>query len=287
MERYDIAIIGTGPAGVSAAITAKIRNKNILLLGDGELSKKLGSAAEINNFPGFPKAKGEEIAAAFLRHLKELEIEITKARVNAVYAMGKYFSIQSSKGDFEASSVIIATGVMQGSLLKGEEALVGRGVGYCATCDAVLYRGKEVIVAGYNDEADEETDFLSQVAEKVTYIRVNEGKKEDFAQNVSVVKGKPVEVVKDGSRVKLLTSTDEYEADGVFILRDSISPGQLVPGLETEGVHIKTDRQMKTGISGLFACGDISGKPYQYIKAAGEGNVAALSAVSYLASIKE
>jgi Thioredoxin reductase len=102
--------------------------------------------------------------------------------------------------------------------------------------------------------------------------------------NAKVVKGeKPVAVSREGKKIRLDTDKESYEADGLFILRQSVSPGQLVPGLVTEGPHIKVDREMKTSIKGLFACGDIAGRPYQYIKSAGEGNVAALSAVSYLA----
>ncbi len=283
MERYDIAITGTGPAGISAAITAKIRNKKILLIGDKKLSKKLAAAKEINNYPGFPKVKGSDLAEALTRHLEDLDIQITEARVNAVYAMGKYFSLQTSKGDFEARSVIIASGVMQGKLLEGEEGLVGNGVGYCATCDAPLYKGKDVIIAGYGEEADEETAFLSEIARSVTYFPVFNGEEKTFASNVTVIKEKPESVRREGKRVFLSTGDKEYEADGVFILRESVSPGQLIPGLVTEGPHIKVDRELNTSISGLFACGDIAGKPYQYIKSAGEGNVAALSAVGYLA----
>lgn len=287
MERFDAAIIGTGPAGVSAAVTLKIRNKNVLLIGDRELSRKLSQAHEINNYPGFPKIRGRELASALKKHLEELEIEITEAKVAAVYAMGKFFSVQTSKGDFEALSVIIASGVMQGKMLEGEEALVGRGVSYCATCDAPLYKGKEVIVAGYSEDSDEETEFLSEVASKVTYFKAAGSEEKKFADNVSVIGEKPLKLEREGKTVRLITDKGQYDADGVFILRESVSPGQLVPGLATEGPHIKVDRELKTSIKGLFACGDIAGKPYQYIKSAGEGNVAALSAVSYLAGLKE
>ena len=146
MERYDVAIIGTGPAGVSAAITSTIRNKKVLLLGSRDLTEKLQKAHRIQNYPGFPDMPGAELAAAFQRHLAQLGIEITEKRINAVYAMGDYFALQSGDEMIEASSVILATGVVQGKPLPGEEALLGRGVSYCATCDAPLYRGKRVAV---------------------------------------------------------------------------------------------------------------------------------------------
>ena len=282
MDRYDIAIIGTGPAGISAAITSKIRNKKILFIGDKNLTKKLSSAHEINNYPGFPKVSGKDLAEAFAGHLKQMEIEITDVKVNAVYAMGDYFALQTSGGDFEASSVIIATGVMQGKMYEGEEGLVGNGVSYCATCDGNLYKGKKVAVAGYSKKEEEEVRFLSGVAESVIYFPVYKEKDFTFPDNVEIREEVPTAVKRDKAVVTVTTNKGNYEVDGFFVLRDSVSPGQLVPGLETEGAHIKVDRSMKTSIKGLFACGDITGKPYQYVKSAGEGNVAALSAAAWL-----
>ncbi|MCR5650668.1 MAG: NAD(P)/FAD-dependent oxidoreductase [Lachnospiraceae bacterium] len=283
MERYDVAVVGTGPAGVSAAITAKIRNKKVLLIGDRDLTKKMRQAHEINNYPGFPKVKGEDLAKALSGHLKQMEIEITDVKVVNIYAMGKYFSLQTSGETYEALSVIAATGVMPGKMLDGEEPLVGSGVSYCATCDAPLYRGKDVIVLGYGKEEEKEAAFLSEVARKVIYFPVYNGEPSDPADNVKVIKEVPASVKREGPKMVLTTAQGTvFETDGIFVLRESVSPGALIPGLATDGPHIVVDRQMRTNIKGLFACGDITGKPYQYIKSAGEGNVAALSAVEYL-----
>lgn len=286
MERYDIAVIGTGPAGISAAITAKIRNKKVLLIGDRDISKKMRQAHEINNYPGFPKVKGEDLAHAMSEHLKQMEIDITEVKVVNIYAMGKYFSLQTSGDTYEALSVIIATGVMPGKMIEGEEPLVGSGVSYCATCDAPLYRGKDVIVAAYGKEEEREAAFLAEVAREVILFPVYNGEPEGLPSNVKVVKEVPSLIKRQGPKMVLSTSQgNTYETDGIFVLRESVSPGALVPGLATEGAHITVDRQMKTNIKGLFACGDITGRPYQYIKSAGEGNVAALSAVDYLAEV--
>lgn len=283
MERYDVAVVGTGPAGVSAAITAKIRNKKVLLIGDRDLTKKMRQAHEINNYPGFPKVKGEDLAKALSGHLKQMEIEITDVKVVNIYAMGKYFSLQTSGDTYEALSVIAATGVMPGKMLDGEEPLVGSGVSYCATCDAPLYRGKDVIVLGYGKEEEKEAAFLSEVAHEVIYFPVYNGEPSDPAENVKVIKEVPASVKREGPKMVLTTAQGTvFETDGIFVLRESVSPGALIPGLATDGPHIVVDRQMRTNIKGLFACGDITGKPYQYIKSAGEGNVAALSAVEYL-----
>ncbi len=279
-NRFDIAIIGCGPAGVSAAITAKIRNKSVLLIGD-EISTKVGKAHEIKNYPGLPDITGEDLAGAFLSHLKKMEIDITKKRVSTVYAMGEYFAIQADEEMLEADSLILATGIVTGKSLPGEDELLGRGVSYCATCDASLYRGKSAIVIGYSKKEEREAAFLSEVCSEVRYIPVYKDETE-LPDKVSVVKEQVKEIRSDGDKRIVVTSEREYEADGVFVLRDAIAPDRLVPGLETDGGHVVVDRHMKTNLDGVFACGDITGTPYQYIKAAGEGNVAALEAVKYL-----
>lgn len=284
MNRYDIAIVGTGPGGLEAAITAKIRNKDIILFGNKNLSLKITKATEIKNYLGFPDITGEELAKAYDNHLQKMNIDINTSRINAIYAMGDYFALQSAEEMFEAKSVIISTGVVTGKTLPGENENLGRGVSYCATCDAALYKGKEAIVIGYNPKEEQEVIFLAERAEKVKYIALY--KNVSFlADNIEIIEGNiPKEIVKDGDKVALVTNKGSYQADGIFILRDAISPDKLVPGLEINEGHIVVDRTMSTNIEGVFACGDITGKPYQYIKAAGEGNVAALSAVSYLAS---
>ena len=281
MERYDIAVIGTGPAGLTAAITATIRNKKVLLLGSRDLSLKLGKAHEIQNYLGFPAVKGEDLAAAFQNHLKQMKIEITEKRINAVYSMGDYFALQAGDEMLEASAVILATGVVQGKPLPGEEEMLGWGVSYCATCDAPLYRGKVAAVVGYSPREEAEAAFLSEVCREVLYFPTYK-EETHLPEAVRVIREKVVALEnQDGHRI-VRTAENEYYVDGVFVLREAVSPGQLVPGLPTEGPHVTVNRNMEAGIPGVFACGDIVGTPYQYIKAAGEGNVAALSAVSYL-----
>ena len=283
MNRYDIAIVGSGPGGLEAAITAKIRNKDIILFGNKDLSLKITKAAEIKNYLGFPDITGENLAKAYNEHLQKMDININYSRINAVYAMGDYFVLQSADEMFEAKSVIISTGVVTGKTVPGENENLGRGVSYCATCDAALYKGKEAIVVGYSSKEEEEVIFLAEKAKKVTYLALY--KNVTFlADNIEVIEGRrPREIIKNEDSLTLVTNKGSYTADGVFFLRDAISPEKLVPGLLIEEGHITVDRSMRTNIEGVFACGDITGKPYQYMKAAGEGNVAALSAVSYLA----
>ena len=203
MDRYDVAIIGTGPAGVSAAITAAIRNKKVLLLGSKDLTAKLQKAHRIQNYPGFPAVTGAELASAFQGHLAQMGIAITEKRINAVYAMGDYFALQSGEEMLEASAVILATGVVQAKPLPGEEELLGRGVSYCATCDAPLYRGKRAAVIGYSPREEAEAAFLAEVCAEVLYFPVY---KEETAlpDTVRVIREKVtgIEKTEDGVTVK-------------------------------------------------------------------------------------
>ena len=336
MEIYDIAIIGTGPAGVSAAITATIRNKKIILFGSRELSDKIRKAHLIQNYPGLPECSGEDLSNAFAAHLEKMGIEIAEEKINAVYPMGETFALQTMKNEMhQTRSVILASGMVQGKLLPGEEELVGRGVSYCATCDAPLYRGRSVAVIGYSPEAEEEVNFLSEVASEVLYFPVYRDEPK-VAESVKVLRQIPqailnkeaaeeafslaqadpakssakapdsakapadskalsaasdalsVDALKQGQlavqpgQLAVQTAEGAYPVDGIFVLRSSVPTKQLIPGIEMDGEHVKVNLQMETSVPGCFACGDITGRPYQYVKAAGQGNVAALSAVSYL-----
>ena len=280
-ERYDIAIIGTGPAGVSAALTAKNRNKSILLQGSRRMSEKVAKAHEIRNYPGLPFVKGEELAAAFRDQLDRMEIPVTESRIGAVYAMGDYFALQAGEEMLEAKTVILATGVVMAKTLPGEEELLGRGVSYCATCDAPLYRGRTAAVIGYSPREETEAAFLAGVCSKVIYFPMY-AESTELPQTVEVIREKPEGILKAETGFKVKTAESEYPADGVFVLREAVAPGQLVPGLETDGAHVKVNRKMETNLPGVFACGDLAGTPYQYVKAAGEGNIAAISAAAYI-----
>ncbi len=285
-ERYDIAIIGSGPAGLSAALNAKIRKKKFVIFGNSELTPKLSKAHEINNYLGFYRKSGKEIQEEFNNHLKEMDINITEEKINNVYAMGDYFALMVNEKLYEATTVILATGVQYGKLFTGEERLLGKGVGYCATCDAPLYKGKVVTIVSYNKHEEAEANFIATIAAKVYYIPMyNEAVEVD--SSIEIIKDTPIEIIGEDKVSKIKLKNSEIDTDGIFILRDSISPGQLVPGLNIVENHIEVDRLMKTNINGCFAAGDIVGKPYQYIKAAGEGNIAALSAVGYIDSISK
>lgn len=284
-ERYDLAIIGSGPAGLSAALNAQIRKKKFIIFGTNELSGKLTKAEKINNYLGFYGKSGKEIRDEFNNHLKSMDIKITEEKINNIYSMGEYYALMANDKIYEATAVILATGVNFGKPLKGEEQFLGKGVGYCATCDAPLYKDKIITIIAYNKHDEDEANFMGTIASKVYYIPMY---KEDVEvdDSIEVVFDIPKEIHGDNRVEKLILKNSEIITDGIFILRDSVSPGQLVPGLEMYGNSVKVDRKMQSNLKGCFAVGDIVGAPYQYIKAAGEGNIAALSAVSYIDNLK-
>ncbi|MFZ2677826.1 MAG: thioredoxin reductase, partial [Gemmiger qucibialis] len=176
--------------------------------------------------------------------------------------------------------------VVMGKPFPKEDELLGRGVSYCATCDAHFYPGKTVAVLGYNAESCREANFLAETAGRLLYFPVVP---HEVAVNdhVQVINERPIAILGQTHAEGVQTEQNTYAVDGVFVLRDAVAPDKLVPGLAVEGAHVRVDANMATNLSGCFACGDLAGKPYQYIKAAGQGNVAALSAVEWLAKQKK
>lgn len=287
MERVDIAIIGTGPAGISAAINAKIRHKSFLLFGTEELSYNVGKSEMIKNYPGFPAISGKELNKNLRQHLDEMEISITKERVTGIYKMGDYFMLMTDNNNntFEATSVIIAIGAQTKKPVVGEREFLGRGVSYCATCDGNLYKGKTIAVVCDNEEMEEEVSYLADLAKKVYYFPLIKTTLE--GENIIKMSSK-IKAIEGQMRAKTLQLSDEstLDVDGIFFLRATVSADVLLRGLDIEEGHIVVDRSMKTSVKGCFAAGDCVGRPYQITKAMGEGNIAAHSAISYLAELK-
>jgi len=279
---YDCAVVGTGPAGISAALNLKIHNKNFIWLGNRELSDKITKAEKISNYPGFIDATGEELNAAFKKQIEKSGIEITEKMVNQIYPTENGFALMAGNDFFEAKTVILTTGVAAVGTLDGESNYVGRGVSYCATCDGGLYRGKTIAVICSNKRFEHEVKYLAELAEKIYYFPTYK-EPSDISPNVEIMSARAVKI--DGAlRVSgvVLQGGEKLAVDGVFCLRDAISLATLLPKLETKDGHIAVDRTMATNVPGCFAAGDCTGRPYQYTKAVGEGNVAAHGVIEYL-----
>ncbi len=265
---FDILILGGGPAGISAALTAHARGRRVLLLSGGEESSALWKARRIDNYPGLTGMSGAEMLTAMRRGLEEQGIPVVRGRVTGVMPMDGSFMVSVGTEVYTGAALILAVGAAQPPAYPGEREYLGRGVSYCATCDGMLYRGRNVAVIGQNADAEEEADFLRKIGCQVEYFdRVRAGRYE----------------IRGGDAVTaLLADGVEYPADCVFILRDTVASTVLLPALPMEGGHIAVDRAMAAGIPGVFACGDCTGRPYQIAKAVGEGNIAALSADTFI-----
>ncbi len=278
----DCIIIGSGVAGISAALTLKANGKNFLLLGSKELSLKISRAEQINNYPAFLGGSGEELCAVLKKQLEREEIEVTEGRATGVYAMkDKYVVATQDGGMYESRTVILACGVESGKRIDGETEFLGRGVSYCATCDGFLYKNKTVAVVCLSKEFEHEAEYLSKLAAK-TYLFPLYKNVELSGENIEKIIKMPTKIVGENRVTKILFGDKEQTVDGVFILKESLPLETLVAGLETENGHVKTDRTTATNLLGCFAAGDITGRPYQYAKAAGEGNVAAYAVTEYL-----
>lgn len=278
---YDCIVIGTGPAGISAALNLKIREKEFLLIGSEDLSEKLAKAENVENYPGFPDTSGKELKAHFKYHLMLMDIDITDLMVNSIRKYGDTFAVMAGSEFYETKSVILASGVVMENTIPGEDGYVGKGISYCATCDGGLYRDRHIAVICNNKRFEHEVKYLAEIASAVEFYPQYAGYGA-IADNVSIHMTKINSITGD-SRVRTLdTAEGEQAVDGIFILRDSMSLSALLPELETEEGHIKVDRGMATSVPGVYAAGDCTGRPYQYAKAVGEGNVAAHSVLEYL-----
>ena len=275
----DCAIIGAGPAGVSAAINLKLLNKSFLWFSSSP--KKVERAELIKNYPAFPEITGKELNKAFEKHIQSLGIELSKDVVNGVYETDGYFTLLVQDRQYEAKTVILCLGVETSKPIEGEEEFLGRGVSYCATCDGFLYKGKKIAVLCTDKQFEHEAEFLAGIAEKAYVIPLYKGY-EIKSKNAQIILKKPISVSGD-MRVRQVNFKDEsLDIDGMFILRGSVSPSTLFKGLKIKDGHIEVKRDCSTNIAGVFAAGDCTGRPYQYAKAVGEGNIAAHSVVEYL-----
>lgn len=283
---FDIGIIGSGPAALSAAVNAKQRNKSVCVFGRSLDSSLLFAAEKVDNYLGMPDVTGEEMLNQFYAHAVKRGVEFKESRISQIMSMGDYFVINADNEFFEAKTLILAIGLNKSRGIEGEMEYLGKGVSYCATCDGMLYRGKKVVVVGENEEGEAEANFLADVCEQVTYVPLYQPVL-NLKETVEVLQGKPKAVVGEGIRVTGIEVDGEtVECDGIFFAKNSTPPESLLFGLNTDGKNIIVDRNMATNLPGVYAAGDCTGAPFQIAKAVGEGLVAALSAAAYIDSKK-
>lgn len=268
---YDLIIIGAGPAGVSAALTARHRGKTALIVSTAPENSMLWKAEHVDNYPGLPASTGPELVRALIAHAERSGAELRRGRALSAMDMGGVFGVSVGTDFVQGRAIVLATGLSRAGGCPGEAEHLGRGVSYCATCDGMLYRGRPVAVLGFSADAPEEAEYLRSIGCEVEYF--------DRQRAVRY------EIKGDGAVTALSADGTDYSVDAVFIFRPGLAPDSLLPGLELRDGHIAVNQDMATNIPGVFAAGDCTGAPYQVAKAVGDGNVAALSACKYVESL--
>lgn len=268
---YDVLVIGGGPAGLSAALNVRARGKTVLVVSNPLEENPLWKSEKVDNYLGLPDVTGPQLLETFQAHAEKAGVEFLTGKVLNSALAGDTWYVSVGSDVQEAGAIVLAAGVARGRKFPGEEAFLGRGVSYCATCDGMLYRGKSVAVLGYGDSAQHEADFLREIGCQVTYFH----------------RPRSCEISGEEAVTSITCDGETAAVEGVFILRPTMAPTDLFPGLAVENGYVAVDRQMATSLPGLFAAGDCTGGPLQVSKAAGEGLVAGQSAAKWLDAHKK
>ncbi len=298
---YDLIIVGSGPAGLSAAVYGKRAGLKLVVLEKAPMSGgQILNTYEVDNYLGMPGMNGFDMGMQFREHADKLGVEFKEASVSEIQDMGSHKRILTDAGELEAKAVILASGAVHAHLdVPGEENLSGRGVSYCATCDGAFFRGRTVAVVGGGDVALEDAIYLARTCEKVYLIhRRDELRGAMVLQqelkalpNVEILYSHVVEEIVgadsvEGIRVRDVRTdeTREVPVAGVFIAV-GIRPGtELVRELVAcdEGGYVIAGEDCATSVPGLFAAGDVRRKPIrQIVTAVADGANAAVSAGNY------
>ncbi len=279
---YDVIIVGSGPAAVSAALTLRLHKREVLLFGPQTGSNKVQHSEKIANYPGVPMVSGADLSARFVEQLAAAGVVPQDQIVTNIMASGDGYMVLANNEVYESRTVLLATGSVSAKGFPGEEALLGYGVSYCATCDGFLYQGKTVGAFCQDARFLHEVIYLAELVQTVYFFPLF-AVEEPLPENV-ICPDARIRAIAGESHVTGLELSDgsTLPVDGVFLLRGSVAPAQLLKGLEMDGPHIRVDRAMRTNKPGCFAAGDCTGRPYQIAKAVGEGNVAAHSIDEYL-----
>jgi len=279
---YDVAIIGGGPAGCSAAVNVIARGKTVVIVGNQIEDNPLYRTPQVDNYLGMGSVSGQAMLEAFRANALDAGAEWRAGRVISILESGDFYLGVGSEMEC-AKSLIVATGVIHARKLLGEMEYIGRGVSWCATCDGMLYRGKQVIVTGKAKNAAEEANFLEEIGCKVTFV--SNARPEELKESIPFIKEAKPEILGGQTVTGLRAGGETLPCDGVFILRESVAPVDLLPELELKDGYVVVNRAMATNLKGIFAAGDCTGKPLQVAKAVGEGLIAGQSAAEYVGAL--
>jgi len=302
MERYDIAIVGAGPAGMTAALYALRAGKSVLLFEGESYGGQIVQSRLVENYPGAPAINGAELAMKMMEPLTEMGLSVTPLEIKSVSRAEDGFALTAADGTtYHARTVIVATGVGHRRLdVAGEERFIGRGISFCATCDGMFFRGREVAVVGGGNTAVQDALVLSEVCSRVYLIH----RRDAFRAESHLV-----ERMRANDRIEIITDTVVTEVQGnlrpeslllcnvrtnetctlpvagVFLAVGNVARNEAFRGLidQDEGGFVLTDADCKTSCAGVFAAGDCRQKKVrQLTTATADGTIAALSAVEFL-----
>ncbi len=283
---YDVAIIGAGPAGVSASLYTKRANLSVLVLYSGE--SNVEEAHMIENYYGFPGGiSGKELYENGIKQAKELGVDIKNVEVLSIENSGNNYKVKTVDEEYEAKAIILAAGNKKVKPnIEGIKSLEGRGVSYCATCDAFFYRGKNVAVLGNGKFAVKEAEELSHVVNSVTILTNGLEKPETSfeidARKITSINGENI--------IKSISFEDgeDLNIDGLFVALGEAGAIDFANnlGIIQENDCIRVNEKMETNVEGIYACGNITGGLLQVCKAVYEGAEAGLSATQYVRNKK-
>lgn len=304
-KNYDVIIIGAGPGGLTAALYASRANLSVLILDRGPYGGQMNNTDALDNYPGFTEIKGPELGEKMYQSVMKFKPDFEYGDVQSVTLEDDHKLVKTDTGDYTAPVVIIGTGADHKHLnVPGEEEYSGRGVSYCAVCDAAFFKDEDVVVIGGGDSAVEEGIYLAQLAKSVTIVhrrdklraqpelqkRAFDNKKIKFVWNAQTES-----IDGDGQKVTGITYLDKetgekktLSAAGVFIYVGVIP--QTAPfkdlGILDEKGWIPTDEHMRTKVPGILALGDVRAKDLRQIaNAVGDGSIAGQEAYNYLQSL--
>ncbi len=302
MKEVDVVIIGSGIAGISAAIYLKRSSLSFVLLDKSMPGGKLNIIHRIDNYPGYPSISGLELSKSLLEQCRQLGIEFSYGEVNKVEKVDSNFLIRTDIDSYLSKVVIVASGLSEAKLnIPGEKQYFGRGVSYCATCDGPFFKNKDVAIYGYKDFAFEDAIYLSSLVNRLYFIlpkpplatetHLNEVKK---AKNITIFDGYSLKEIKGDNKVNSIVinkdnENKELEVSAIFPLFEQISSSSFLSPLNIKASNgfIDVDKDGKTNVDGVYAVGDIVNKKLrQLINAASEGALAAISSINYVRSKK-
>jgi len=305
-DTYEVIIIGSGPAGLSAAIYASRAGLSPLLLTGRAIGGRAATTDRIENYPGFPEGiAGPELTRLMQEQAERFVAQVVFDEVTAVDFSAHPFKVKTYGKEYAAKALIVATGVSPRRLgVPGEEEFIGRGISFCATCDGPFYKDKSVVVVGGGNSAVEEALFLTRFASKVYIVhrrdrlradRILQARAESNERIKFVWNSVVTEILGDakviGVRLKDVKTGKEsvLEADGVFVYIGSVPNTQLFAGqleLDEQG-YIVTDERQRTSVRGVFAAGDVQERVLQQVATAvGSGAKAAMEAERFIAELE-